>query len=129
MPMSIVGGHGGSYRKINPQLSQMVESLKLICRSLNQAPDNWWKCPSASESIRNLEFNPGAGPAIGGGVCGTLAAAAAAGGVITGGYGVGGDTANMDDEDNGSSDEEQMIDLQKYDRPRSDSQDESDDED
>jgi hypothetical protein len=43
MPMSITGGHRGSYRKINPQLSQTVESLKLICKSLNQAPDGWWK--------------------------------------------------------------------------------------
>jgi hypothetical protein len=41
--MSIVGGHGGSYRKVNPQLSQTVESMKIICQSLNRAPDNWWK--------------------------------------------------------------------------------------
>ena len=48
MPMSIVGGHGGSFRKINPQLSQTVESLKVISQSLNQAPANWWKSASLS---------------------------------------------------------------------------------
>jgi hypothetical protein len=47
MPMSIVGGHGGSYRKINPQLSQTVESMKVICQSLNRTPDLWWKSESA----------------------------------------------------------------------------------
>ena len=43
MPMSIVGGHKGSYRKVNPQLRQTVTSLKIICDQLNQAPDGWWK--------------------------------------------------------------------------------------
>ena len=41
--MSITGGHRGSYRKINPQLSQTVESLQLICKGLNQSAEGWWK--------------------------------------------------------------------------------------
>lgn len=43
MPMSIVGGRRGSYRNVNPQLAQSVESLRLICQGLNRAPDQWWK--------------------------------------------------------------------------------------
>lgn len=50
--MSIVGGHGGSFRKVNPQLSQAVESLKLICHSLNSAPEKWWL---SSATIRSIE--------------------------------------------------------------------------
>jgi hypothetical protein len=54
MPLSITGGHKGSYRKINPQLSQTVESLKLICRSLNTSSDQWWKSPSTVQSIHEM---------------------------------------------------------------------------
>lgn len=43
MPMSIVGGGRGSFRKVNPQLAQCVESMQLVCQGLNQAPDEWWK--------------------------------------------------------------------------------------
>jgi len=42
MPMSIVGGGRGPFRKINPQLAQCVESLHLVCQGLHRAPDNWW---------------------------------------------------------------------------------------
>lgn len=42
MPMSIVGGGRGPYRKINPQLAQCVESLQLVCEGLHRAPDHWW---------------------------------------------------------------------------------------
>ena len=41
--MSIVGGKRGSFRNINPQLAQSVESLRLICKGLNRAPDQWWQ--------------------------------------------------------------------------------------
>lgn len=41
--MSIVGGGRGSFRKVNPQLAQCVESMQLVCQGLNQAPDEWWK--------------------------------------------------------------------------------------
>eukprot|EP00934_Nitzschia_sp_Nitz4_P001779 Nitzschia sp. Nitz4//scaffold102_size76354//72338//72883//NITZ4_005644-RA/size76354-snap-gene-0.143-mRNA-1//-1//CDS//3329532285//1779//frame0 len=44
MPMSIVGGRRGSYRNVNPQLVQSVESLQRICEGLNRAPDKWWLC-------------------------------------------------------------------------------------
>ena len=48
MPMSIVGGHKGSYRKVNPQLRQIVTSLNAICESLSLAPDYWWKNDSVT---------------------------------------------------------------------------------
>jgi hypothetical protein len=54
MPLSITGGHKGSYRKINPQLSQTVESLKIICQSLNASSDHWWKLPSTIQSIKQM---------------------------------------------------------------------------
>jgi hypothetical protein len=55
MPMSIVGGHKGSYRKVNPQLRQFTTSLDIICQSLNRAPDNWWEL----SGVNNNEFeNP-----------------------------------------------------------------------
>jgi hypothetical protein len=54
MPLSITGGHKGSYRKINPQLSQTAESLKIICQSLNTSSDHWWKLPSTIQSIKQM---------------------------------------------------------------------------
>jgi hypothetical protein len=55
MPMSVVGGHKGSYRKVNPQLRQFTTSLDIICQSLNRAPDNWWTL----SGVNNTEFeNP-----------------------------------------------------------------------
>jgi hypothetical protein len=54
MPLSVVGGHGGSYRKVNPQLSQTLESLKLICESLNKSPKHWWKSTETLQSIQNM---------------------------------------------------------------------------
>ena len=53
MPMSIVGGKRGSFRNINPQLAQSVESLRLICKGLNRAPDQWWK----QNRLRVAELN------------------------------------------------------------------------
>ena len=52
MPMSIVGGHGGSYRKVNPQLAQTVESLKTICSSMNRARDQWWLSGFVNEQVQ-----------------------------------------------------------------------------
>lgn len=43
MPMSIVGGGRGSYRRVNPQLAQCVESVCLVYEGLNKSPDEWWK--------------------------------------------------------------------------------------
>jgi hypothetical protein len=42
MPISIVGSNGGSFRKLNLQISQTIESLQLICNSLNQSEKRWW---------------------------------------------------------------------------------------
>lgn len=42
MPMSVGGGRG-SFRRVNPQLAQCVESIHLVCQGLNRAPDEWWK--------------------------------------------------------------------------------------
>ena len=50
MPMSVIGDHKGSFRKINPQLLQMVTSLNVICQSLNRAPDHWWMMGSKNKS-------------------------------------------------------------------------------
>ena len=41
MSMSI-RGRGGSYKIMNPQLSQTVESVQTIITQLNDAPDRWW---------------------------------------------------------------------------------------
>ena len=51
MPMSVVGGGRGSFRRMNPQLAQCVESLQMVCQGLNRAPDEWWK-------QHNLEILP-----------------------------------------------------------------------
>ncbi len=51
MPLSIVGGHRGSYRTTNPQLSQTVESLKMICQSLNQSKELWWRSATILDSV------------------------------------------------------------------------------
>jgi len=51
MPMSDGGGRGASFRRINPQLAQCVESLQRVCQGLNRAPDEWWK-------QHNLEILP-----------------------------------------------------------------------
>ena len=51
MPLSVTGG---KFRKINPQLSQTLESLQLICTSLNQSPPQWWKSPETMDSIQNM---------------------------------------------------------------------------
>ena len=57
MPMSVGGGRG-SFRRVNPQLAQCVESLHMVCQGLNRAPDEWWKQhnleilpPTISESL------------------------------------------------------------------------------
>jgi len=55
MPMSIVGSHGGSYRNINPQLSQSIESLKMICNSLNKSKEHWWLSKDTLQSIEEMK--------------------------------------------------------------------------
>ena len=55
MPMLVVGSNRGSYRKTNPQLSQTVESLKIICKSLNQSKQHWWLSPSTIQSIQKMK--------------------------------------------------------------------------
>ncbi|MGK3757144.1 MAG: hypothetical protein ACI8RD_009458 [Bacillariaceae sp.] len=55
MPMSIVGSNGGSYRKINPQLSQSIESLKTICKSLNKSKQHWWLSQNTLQSIEEMK--------------------------------------------------------------------------
>ena len=36
-------GSKGKYRKVNPQLRQLVSSTKLLVEGLNKAPDFWWR--------------------------------------------------------------------------------------
>jgi len=55
MPLSIVGSNGGSFRKLNLQLSQTIESLQLICTSLNQSEKNWWLSTATLESIKEMK--------------------------------------------------------------------------
>lgn len=55
MPISIVGSHGGSYRKLNLQISQTIESLQLICNNLNQSKKNWWLSPATLQSIQETK--------------------------------------------------------------------------
>lgn len=50
MPMSIVGG---SYRKVNPQLRQIVTSLNEINKSLSRAPDYWWVGKNDSPTLKD----------------------------------------------------------------------------
>mmetsp|Transcript_28950 Transcript_28950/g.32459 ORF Transcript_28950/g.32459 Transcript_28950/m.32459 type:complete len:226 (+) Transcript_28950:13-690(+) len=57
MPMSIVGSHGGSYRNINPQLSQSIESLKMICNSLNKSKEHWWLSKDTLQSIEETKLS------------------------------------------------------------------------
>jgi hypothetical protein len=42
MPLAERGGREGSYLKINPQIQTVVQSLSIICKSLNEAPREWW---------------------------------------------------------------------------------------
>mmetsp|Transcript_89272 Transcript_89272/g.133846 ORF Transcript_89272/g.133846 Transcript_89272/m.133846 type:complete len:178 (-) Transcript_89272:242-775(-) len=104
MPMSITGGHKGSYRKINPQLAQTVESLKTICNNLNQAPDEWWK----SECVTALVTSARADDLD--------------------------DPLDEKEEANRDNDEEDMVDLQRHESPvleesSIDDEDEADDND
>lgn len=55
MPISITGSHKGSYRKINPQLSQSIESLRVICNSLNKASDHWWLSENTIKTIKEMQ--------------------------------------------------------------------------
>ena len=55
MPLSIVGGKGGSFRKINLDISQTIESIQLICKSLNRSEENWWVAPDALRSIKETK--------------------------------------------------------------------------
>mmetsp|Transcript_7197 Transcript_7197/g.17559 ORF Transcript_7197/g.17559 Transcript_7197/m.17559 type:complete len:179 (+) Transcript_7197:13-549(+) len=55
MPISIVGSNGGSFRKINLQISQAVESLQLICKSLNLCEKNWWSSHTTLQSINEAK--------------------------------------------------------------------------
>eukprot|EP00536_Pseudo-nitzschia_multiseries_P006196 jgi/Psemu1/296155/fgenesh1_pm.129_\ len=54
MPMSIVGSNGGSFRKANLQISQTIESLQLICNSLNQSKEYWWRSTDTLQSIQEM---------------------------------------------------------------------------
>ncbi len=58
--MSVVGGGRGSFRRINPQLAQCIESLQLVCQGLNRAPDNWWKNNNLIIAEDHLLTHPGA---------------------------------------------------------------------
>ena len=52
MPLSMVRGKAGSFRTPNLQMSQTIESLQLICKSLNQSEKNWWLSPTTLQSIQ-----------------------------------------------------------------------------
>lgn len=51
-----VGGGRGSFRRLNPQLAQCVESLHLVCNGLTNAPAEWWK--QHRSAIENPPFEP-----------------------------------------------------------------------
>jgi len=55
MPISIVGSNGGSFRKLNLQISQTIESLQLICNNLNQSKKNWWLSHATLQSIKETK--------------------------------------------------------------------------
>ena len=55
MPLSIVGGNGGSFRKPNLQIAQTLESLQLIVKSLNRSDKNWWQSPDTLQLIKEME--------------------------------------------------------------------------
>ena len=55
MPLSIVGSNGGSFRKLNVQISQTIESLQLICKSLNQSERNWWSSRNMLLSTKEMK--------------------------------------------------------------------------
>lgn len=55
MPISIVGGNGGSFRKPNLQIAQTMESLQLIVKSLNRSENDWWQSPVTLQSIKDMK--------------------------------------------------------------------------
>jgi hypothetical protein len=55
-----VGASRGSFRRVNPQLAQCVESIHLVCRGLNRAPDEWWKQHNLEISEPSIDDAPGA---------------------------------------------------------------------
>ena len=55
MPLSIVGSNGGSFRKLNLQISQTIESLQMICHSLNRSKQHWWLSPATLQSIHEMK--------------------------------------------------------------------------
>lgn len=55
MPISIVGSNGGSFRKLNLQISQTIESLQIICKNLNQSEKDWWLSPATLQSIQEMK--------------------------------------------------------------------------
>ena len=55
MPISIVGSKGGSFRKLNLQISQTIESLQLICNSLNRSEKHWWLSHNMLQSITDMK--------------------------------------------------------------------------
>ena len=62
MPLSIVGGNGGSFRKPNLQIAQTLESLQLIVKSLNRSDKNWWLSPDTLEHIKGMNASNEEGP-------------------------------------------------------------------
>jgi hypothetical protein len=53
--MMSIRGRGTSFRIINPQLSQTVESVQKIIEHLNGAPDHWWMSQEVVESILQMK--------------------------------------------------------------------------
>jgi len=41
-PLACRGAREGSYLKINPQIQTVVASMQVICKTLNEAPKEWW---------------------------------------------------------------------------------------
>ena len=45
-----------TYRKINPQLSQSIESLTMIVDSLNRSNNHWWLSGKTLKSIDEMKL-------------------------------------------------------------------------
>lgn len=49
-PLTCRGSREGSYLKINPQIQTVVQSLDVICKTLNEAPKEWWNAEEEEDS-------------------------------------------------------------------------------
>ena len=61
--MSVTGSRKGSFLKINPSLETVLCSFQTICRTLDNAPKQWWN--EGQETIledEEVNLSPARGP-------------------------------------------------------------------